>query len=375
MTLDPCVFNLDKGDYERTPLFLGEPAGLLDSLNKKYPQLWSLYKKLKALDWDENEFNYTSCIADFKTCSKSTYDLMIKSLAWQWESDSVAARMVGPVGAQFTSCTELQCLWQQITGNEMVHALTYSEIVKNSFEDPDVIFKEILSIKEAHARLATVSKVFESAYLVSHKLALSRHGAAHGITVEKQDTEQDIYNVIFMYVAALYMLERVQFIASFAVTFAICETGLFMPIGEAVKKICQEEYEIHAVADRRILEIEMSTPRGKRAVAECKDSIEKMLNEVIESEKTWLWYAFSEGRELPGVTKELLFSYTLFSAKEIYEFFDLTCPYEIPQKNPLRFMDSWLDISDIQGSPQEARSGAYMLGSLKDTSTGKSYEI
>ena len=44
----------------------------------------------------------------------------------------------------------------------------------------------------------------------------------------------------------LLFLERLQFMASFAVTFTICSTGLFQSIGTAVQKICQDELEIHA---------------------------------------------------------------------------------------------------------------------------------
>ena len=55
------IFNTNKTDYERTPLFLGQAPGLFDTVNKNYPKIWNLYKLMKSLDWDENEFNYTTC--------------------------------------------------------------------------------------------------------------------------------------------------------------------------------------------------------------------------------------------------------------------------------------------------------------------------
>src|SRR5690625_4478005 len=115
------VFNYDKSDYE------------------------------KSLDWDENEFDYSSCNADFKKANRSTYDMMIKTLAWQWEADSVASRAIAPVLAPFITSSELWAAWQRISDNEVIHAATYSEIVRNSFDDPSVIIDEILRVEEARS--------------------------------------------------------------------------------------------------------------------------------------------------------------------------------------------------------------------------------
>ena len=71
------IFNTNKTDYKTPSLFLGQDPGLFDSINKAYPEIWKLYKKLKALDWDENEQDYTSCNLEFKTCPKDVRDMMI----------------------------------------------------------------------------------------------------------------------------------------------------------------------------------------------------------------------------------------------------------------------------------------------------------
>ena len=76
------VFNYAKTDYQKPLLLLGQRPGLFDTVNRHYPEIWALYKAQKSLDWDENEFDYSSCNADFKSCSRSTYDMMIKTLAW-----------------------------------------------------------------------------------------------------------------------------------------------------------------------------------------------------------------------------------------------------------------------------------------------------
>ena len=38
------IFNIEKTDYTTPSLFMGEQPGLMDTVNKKYPEIWKLYK-------------------------------------------------------------------------------------------------------------------------------------------------------------------------------------------------------------------------------------------------------------------------------------------------------------------------------------------
>ncbi len=54
------VFNIDKTDYQAPALLMGpQEPGLFDTVNKQFPEIWTIYKSQKALDWDENEFDYS----------------------------------------------------------------------------------------------------------------------------------------------------------------------------------------------------------------------------------------------------------------------------------------------------------------------------
>lgn len=677
------IFNANKTDYEAPSLLLGKSApGLFDTINKQYPKIWDLYKLMKKLDWDENEFNYSSCNVEFKTCPPSTYDMMIRTLAWQWEADSVAARMVLPVGAPFISSPELLAAWSAVNTNECVtgdhevltpkgwiridqitqndkvaqwnyitkeikfvnpqeiiikqhdglmyhfydgnrnlsqvvtpnhrmpvvypywtnedqpqfkfaqdshyhggnglpttgyinsggrrmsaqerlyiavqadgticsdnytgsrtgqkhyrfsfskqrkidrllelcrsanwyvsemnhsvdvhnlrsfyvyvplseynplaktfdwfnldeigyewamdfldeikhwdgnitesgrtryissnkecidkvvalahitghrghvtvipsrfnvlmpggcfsdtkeayqvhitrrpyitgnsviktaidytgnvycltvptgyflvrhndavsvtgnclHAAAYSEIVRNSFDDPKEVLSEILKVTESLQRLDTVSESFKKAYLVSHQYALGM-----------VENDQETYNAAYMFVVTMLVLERIQFMASFAITFCICDTGLFQPIGKAVQKIAQDEFEVHVQVNKAVIEYEHKTVRGQLAKQQCKTKVQAIVDEVVASEFKWLGYMFSDGRELVGANADLLKKWVLFNAKEIIEIFELDSKHELPKVNPLKFMENWLNIGKTQPSPQEQANGQYKL--------------
>src|SRR5690625_7422729 len=79
--------------------------------------------------------------------------------------------------------------------------------------------------RSSDLRLERVVKAFDEAFTASHQYALGQI-----------PNNQETYNKVFMMVVALYCMERIQFLASFAVTFAICDTGMFQPIGKAVQK-------------------------------------------------------------------------------------------------------------------------------------------
>ncbi|HEX7385822.1 MAG TPA: ribonucleotide-diphosphate reductase subunit beta [Castellaniella sp.] len=354
------VFNYDKHDYEKPLLFLGERQGLFDTINRHYPRIWELYKTQKSLDWDENEFDYSSCNADFKKADRATYDMMIKTLAWQWEADSVASRAIAPVLAPFITSSELWAAWQRVSDNEVVHAATYSEIVRNSFDDASTIIDEILHVRQAHERLSCVVRAFEEGFQASHQYALGQLA-----------NDQATYNIIFKMVVALFCMERIQFMASFAVTFAICDTGMFQPIGKSIQKIAQDELEIHAELDRAVLKNELTTERGHIALEECKTEIEQMLSEVVDSELAWIEYLFSEGRELVGMNAKRLSSWTLYCAKDVYNTLGLTTDrYAFPQVNPLKYMEKWLNISKTQASPQEQDIAAYKVSVMRRNDEG-----
>ena len=352
--METSIFNVSKSDYNVPSLFLGEEMGLVDSINKHYPKLWSLYKKLKAQDWDENEFDLTSCNSDFKTCSKNIYQIMLMTLAWQWEADSIASKTLYSIGAPFITSTELNCLWPEITKNELVHALSYSEIFRNSFDDPNEIIPMVQSMHEAVQRSELVTEIFNNAYIVSHNLALG--------LVDRNS--QQAYETIFMFVVAMYFLEKIQFMASFAVTFAIADSGIFVPAGKLIQKIAADEVEIHVEAHKTTLDYELRTERGLNTFNKLKPRILELFKAIIETEKNWINHLFSDDRELTGMDAELLTSWTMFCAKDPAIFFGFADQFDFPEKNPLGFMAEWLNLDKIQSSPQEENTGAYLLGAI-----------
>lgn len=360
------IFNNNKTDYDSPEIILGQEPGLFDSIHNHHPALFDLYKRLRSMDWDENEFPYGDCLHEFETCDKQFYDMMIKTLAWQWEADATASRAIVNILGPVVTDSRVWAGYVRINDNEDLHALTYSEIVRNSFKDPQVILDEILRVEEAQERLVTVAKIMGEA-----------HDASHAYALRQIPNDQALYNKIFKFFMALYYLERVQFMASFAVTFALGKLGMFQPIVMGVQKIAIDEFEIHAQYGQEVIKALLKTERGRLAYDQTKEECSQMFWEILMSEVRWLIYLFSEGRELPGVTLKKMIQWVLFNGNAAgtftghkggvtdemrAEFLEVAgFELEWPDKNPLPYMTEYLDLSKNQTSPQEVDNNQYQV--------------
>ncbi len=361
----PSVFNTDRTYGEDENIFLGQQKGLFDTVHKKYPRLWKLYKEQKDMEWDENEFDYSECNAEFKKLPKSITEAMITTLAFQWETDSFATHTIVPVISNLLTSSEAFAGYGAIGNNETTHAATYSEIVRQSFDDPSVVTKEVLKLEATLNRLSTVAKVMNEIYVTSHKYAL-------GLVKNDQET----YNMAYLFPVAMFCLERIQFMASFAVTFGICENNHFMPIGSAVQKICKDELEVHVEFNRAVFEYEMETKRGQVAHKQILPIIQQLVDEVIAAEFQFVEYLFSGGRELLGLTPERMKQFVLFNAADVYTTLKLKPTHGLVTSNPLKFLENgWMKISNMQSSPQEEQTGDYLLNVMVRDDQNKVFNV
>lgn len=345
------IFNLDKTDYETTPLFLGQPKGLIDTINVQYPVIDKLYNRLRSQDWREDEFDYSSCALDFMEAPKNVSDMMIRTLAWQWEADSLAANQLVPIALIFATASELVAAFARIGENEVLHGRTYSTIIRSSFpHNPSGVLRDILSVKESLQRVEPVRQAFRRIYTRAHQYAL-------GLVPADQDT----YNMAFLLIVLQFIMERCQFMPSFAYTFGICDMGIFAPIGKAVQKIMQDEFDIHVEFGREVLRIEMLTERGRRAYVELLPEITLLIDSVVKCELDWVKYMHSEGRGMAGYSQQQYEQWAIVNAYDAYKTLGIEMRWDLRDENPLPYMRDWMKFGVTQGAAQEEHLGQYRL--------------
>lgn len=346
-------------------VFLQANPGLLDSINRPHPKLFEFYKRLKRQDWDENEFNLIQCQEEFLSVPKHIAKRMIDTLAWQWEGDSAAAHSVTPVIAPFLSDDDAWAGYQRIGDNEVLHALSYSEIVKLGLGgDARVRMQEVLANVHSMRRLAAVGNALAYVKRVGAKLTLG---------LITQDSDEAI-DAAMLFVVTMLCLERIQFMQSFATTFAIGEIGLFIPIVSTVGKIAVDEYSIHVPFGKYILENEKNVPRSAAALARIRPEAERIIGEVTASELEWNRIQHLDGEALPGMTEDMFANFTLYGTNDVYETIGWSNPHRIVDRNPLPFMNNWIDINKNQKSPQEEKTANYLLSTVAK-GTGKTMMV
>lgn len=357
------IFNVDKTaeQYENVTLFGNGDVGLLDTVNKRFEKIWSLYKEMKQLDWDEQEFDFSQCLIDFEKAPLDVTEMMVKTIMWQWESDSVASQCPAVLIAPYEPCTELWETELRINDNESVHGNAYSETVRMGFPVPKEVLQKMLDHNEAHRRLSVVGSELKQLKRKSVLLAYKKEFEDYKLTQEQIDEDM----ILFYFI--MFCLERVQFMDSFGVTFIIAQSGWYQAIGQSVKKICQDEYEVHSEYRKEVLLELISTPTGKEVFERLKPRLTKILEEVVDSEIRWTVEDLFEHdtKSLVGTNSDLMVKWCLFNAKAVANTFNLKTKYTFPKSNPIPILEDWINMNKQQSAPQEIDNPAYKVNAVE----------
>lgn len=361
------AFNKDKivDDYILEPPFFNGEFGLMDTVNRKYPKVRSLFKKLKSLDWSEDEFQFLKCNEDFKRANngseldKDLADLMIDTLAWQWEADSVAANAPIVTIALMQPCSEIWEAEMEISKNEIIHANSYSEIVRLSFDNPREVLDNILSKQDQLRRL----------YVVENLLGEAKKQFLLNSIGQSKLSKSELMELVILTYFTIFCLERIQFMASFAVTFTVCDLArAYQPIGECVQKICQDELETHVEIRREILRIlKLKYPNEWN---NCKQKMTEIFQNVVDSEMTWTDSLFV-GKSVPALDANVLKQWVLYNSQDVaYECKLENHGYDFPSKNPMPSMKTWMNQALVQVALQEGDSTQYKVGIVDRSAMG-----
>lgn len=337
-------------------IILGPDISVLESSSNIHASVRKRFANFKAADWTWWEFEFFRCQREWHTFPKGMYDKMIKTIAWQWEGDAAAAKgMLEVVGCFIneSACLEYET---RIADNEILHALTYANMVESSFADPAQVRSEILNSEKIRSRLMPVSRALS---------AIAKRGHEYRLGLAQDD--MDTYSYGLLYEVIMYILEKLQFNPSFLMTHLLTSDGSFAPIATAVQKIAVDELNYHVPHRKYVIQNERSTPRGQEAWRMIKPLAQKVFNLVLDSELSWLKEEiFADGKELPGGNLDIACLYTCHCAYDVATTLGLDSDHELVEKNPVFSMAKWLNIDGRQGSPQDEKPANYAVITVTD---------
>ncbi len=358
--LKHLIFNENKTDYDNPALFLGQPGGLGDTVHDHHPDLWDYWRSLRSLDWDTNEFDFAPCNIEFKTVDPMIAQGMIQNIGYQWETDTSASNGISSVASLFVTNSALKTCWDQITANENLHWTTYSEAVRYSFDEPNAVLQSVLDNKDALARMDGISRVMGQSLKI---------GLEYRLGLRKRD-DPEVYDAAFLFTVALFLLERVNFMGSFAVTAASAQAGFFLPICNAIQRIAQDEVEVHVNVGKYVINYELSTPRGQASWRRNRAMIDEMIQDVHAAENRWINYQRDSGSIVPGVGWDELKTLVKYTVADAADTLHRPVSFNAPKIMPLPYFAKWLDVSKTQHSPQEGDVGQYRVNVIKKDDEG-----
>lgn len=348
------IINLNEHSESGEPLFFGNENPVFDNVNQRYPVFYSIYEALKEIDWGPRDIILAkgSSRIELAEGDPNKSDLMIKSLTWQLMGDSIIKESDYSLQKPFISNTQYEQLLAYILYNENNHAETYSEIIKQCMPDPNSIYDELINNNHYAEKSKAIIEALEQFKIASANKSMGRY-----FSVESYYKPSLLDGLV-----ANYCLEAISFMASFAVTFSLGETGYCYDICRLVQKIYIDEI-YHVKTREETFKILRADPEFKDFIKKRLDHLDLFIKEVQNSEHEWCDYIFSEGRNILGLNSNILKKYVDHRVSMVRYALGID---DKVMENPLQYMERWADINRIQITPQESELTAYPMNVIVD---------
>ena len=365
--MSKTVFNRNKVDFTKQPMFFGEEQNVQRYDTFRYPELDKLNQRMLGYFWRPEEISLQKDRADYQNFRPEQKHIFTANLKYQTLLDSVQGR--GPCLSFLPYCSlpELEgCIitWDFM---ETIHSRSYTYIMKNVYSDPSEVFDTILNDEQIVKRAISVTENYDRFSKVAQDYFVKGEGSID--EVKKQ---------LYLAMVNVNILEGLRFYVSFACTFAFGELKLMEGSAKIISFIARDE-ATHLNLTTQIIKNWHNDDGGMKKIAEsCKDEVVKMYQLCVEEEKEWAKHLMKEGTII-GLNENLLGQYVEFVANKRIKSIGFDPLFDRPANaNPLPWTQHWLSSAGLQVAPQQTQVQSYIIGGIKqdvDTDTLKDFKL
>ena len=361
------VFNKNKVDSKKQPMFFGQPLGVQRYDEYKYPVFDRLTQQQLGYFWRPEEVSLQKDRSDYQTLTPEQKHIFTSNLKYQIMLDSVQGRGPGMAFIPYCSLPELEACMTVWEFMEMVHSRSYTYIIKNVYSNPGDVFDTILDDENVMSRAASVTESYDD--FIHHaqeygngtmwELAKDGHIAGQ---YDRYELKRKLYRAI----ANVNILEGIRFYVSFACSFAFGENKLMEGSAKILSLIARDESQ-HLVITQNILNKwrDGDDPEMERIAREEEGTVKEMFQRTVNEEKMWADYLFKNGSMI-GLNERLLHNYVEWIANRRMKAIGIKPMFDIPAKNnPLPWTEHWLNSRGQQNAPQETEIESYVVGGIK----------
>ena len=361
------VFNAQKIDTKKQPMFFGAPLGMQQYIDYKYPDFERLSQSQLGYFWRPEEVSLQKDRADYKTLNEQQKHIYTSNLKYQILLDSVQGRGPGMAFKPYCSLPELEgamSIWEFMEG---IHSRSYTHIIKNVYADPSEVLDTTLDDDKIIKRAQSVTAAYDDFIDTAQEWAVGnmwKDGYKQSPTATW--TLHDIKRRLYRAVINVNILEGIRFYVSFACSFAFGELKLMEGSAKIISLIARDESQHLALTQKIIYKWKKGDDPVIQDIAqEEKENVIEMFKAAVEEEKAWASYLFQNGSMI-GLNERLLSQYVEWIANRRMKAIGISPIYDIPAKNnPLPWTEHWLNSKGQQNAPQETEIESYIVGGIK----------
>ena len=361
------VFNKNKVNTKKQPMFFGQPLGVQRYDSYKYPVFDRLTQSQLGYFWRPEEVSLQKDRSDYQTLTPEQKHIFTSNLKYQIMLDSVQGRGPGMAFIPYCSLPELEACMEVWGFMEMIHSRSYTYIIKNVYPDPSEVFDTILDDENVMGRASSVTGSYDDFINHAHEYDngqmwdLARDGHLTG-TYDRRELKKKLFRAV----ANVNILEGIRFYVSFACSFAFGENKLMEGSAKILSLIARDESQ-HLVLTQNILKkwAEGDDPEMQQIAEEERNNVISMFKNAVEEEKDWAEYLFSGGSMI-GLNDKLLNQYVEWIANKRMKALGIDPIYDQPlRNNPLPWTQHWISSKGLQVAPQETEVESYVVGGIK----------
>ena len=361
------VFNKDKVNTTKQPMFFGAPLGIQRYDSYKYPVFDKLTQTQLGYFWRPEEVSLQKDRADYQTLRPEQKHIFTSNLKYQIMLDSVQGRAPGMAFIPYCSLPELEACMEVWGFMEMIHSRSYTHIIKNVYSDPAEVLDTILEDDMILSRAETVTKAYDDFINHAQNFGSSNmwEHQLEGVPLA-QDDLYELKRKLYRAVMNVNILEGIRFYVSFACSFAFGELKLMEGSAKIISLIARDENQ-HLVLTQNIINKwkQGDDPDMVRIAEEEEEWCYQAFEAAVNEERVWADYLFKEGSMI-GLNAKLLTQYVEWVANRRMKSIGLKPIYDVPARNnPLPWTEHWISSKGLQVAPQETEVESYVVGGIK----------
>ena len=358
------TFSRTHNNQLQEPMFFGQTVNVSRYDQQKYPIFEKLIEKQLSFFWRPEEVDVSKDRLDFQALPEHEKHIFLSNLKYQTLLDSVQGRSPNVALLPIVSIPELETWIETWAFSETIHSRSYTHIIRNVTQSPELIFDDIVSNDKISERADAVTKYYDD--LIHQVSIYNLYGEGkHEINGETVHISLfELKKLLYLAMMSVNILEAIRFYVSFACSFAFAERELMEGNAKIIKLIARDE-ALHLSGTQHILNIMQDgkdDPEMAIVAAQCREQAIQMFVDAAEQEKEWAEYLFKDGSMI-GLNKDILCQYVEYITNARMSAVGLPTQFA-NNSNPIPWISSWLVSDNVQVAPQEAEISSYLVGQI-----------